>query len=387
MSKDPGQPLPSVEVSEAEVHLRRLFRLSLDLMCVAGFDGYFKRVNPAFERVLGYQPDELLARQFVEFVHPDDRDSTRREVERLSDGEMTIDFENRYRTHDGEYRYLAWRAAPMVDSGLIYAVARDITEQKADEELLARQSKELARSNADLEQFANVASHDLRAPLRSIVTLTRFIEEDLGEAIPQKTREHLEELRRRALRMTALTDDLLVYSQAGRQPDEIEEVDTGKLVRDVAFLLDAPDAFEIVADESLPIFETARGPLEQVLRNLIGNALKHHDRRVGRIEVSARDAGTSWELRVSDDGPGIPEFDRTHAFGLFPRDGSGRGERRGMGLALVQRIVERLGGGVEFESGSDRGAVVRFEWPKIIAAEPRPDLPRGGGDDAQTADH
>ncbi len=371
MSEERNPRSAGDERSEVEIHLRRLFRLALDLMCVADFDGYFRRVNPAFERVLGYSREELLSKRFVEFVHPDDQASTLAEVENLSRGAIAIDFENRYRTRDGDYRWLAWRAAPMVNSGLIYAVARDITDKKADRELLARQSKELERSNADLEQFAHVASHDLRAPLRSIVTLANFIEEDLGDAIPAKTKGHLEELRRRALLMKALTDDLLVYSEAGLERDEIVEVDTAALLRDVVFLLDPPDGFTITAEEPLPVFETARGPFEQVLRNLIGNALKHHDRDHGSIVVASRDLGELWEFAVTDDGPGVADTDRAHVFGVFQKLGPGkRLAGSGMGLALVQRIVEGFGGRVTLDSGGGRGATFRFEWPKRIEEQP-----------------
>jgi len=130
--------------------LGRLFELSLDLLCVAGTDGYFKHVNPAFTRVLGYEQEELLRRSFLEFVHPDDRESTLREVENLARGLPVVDFQNRYLARDGTYRWLAWRSAPVPDQGLIYAVARDITERKHIEEVMTRQAGELARSNDDL---------------------------------------------------------------------------------------------------------------------------------------------------------------------------------------------------------------------------------------------
>ncbi len=372
--------------SEDERDLRQLFRLSLDLMCVAGFDGFFKRVSPAFERTLGHSEEALLGSQFIEFVHPDDHERTLAEVEHLAQGSVTVDFENRYRTADGDYRWLAWRAAPVVERGLIFAVARDITENKEAQELLARQAEELERSNADLESFAHVASHDLRAPLRSIVALIGFIETDLGESIPDKTREHLDELRRRALQMKALTDDLLVFSHAGGG-DEIESVDTAELVEEVAFLLAPRDGFRVTTTGAMPTLETARGPLGQVLRNLIGNALQHHDRERGEITVSARELDEAWEFAVGDDGPGIEHDDRTRIFGVFEQVGEGSEETgSGMGLSIVQRIVQRFGGMISIDPGDGRGAVFRFTWPKTIA-EP---TASGSGDAAPEttdADH
>lgn len=253
----------------------------------------------------------------------------------------------------------------MVESSLIYAVARDITEQKRNQALVTLQAEELARSNADLEQFAYVASHDLRAPLRSIVTLAKFIEDDLGEAIPEKSREHLGELKRRALLMQVLTEDLLVYSQAGREPEQLVTVDVADLVRDVVFLLDPPQGFNIVTEGKMPVFETLRGPLEQVLRNLIGNAVKHHDRAEGSVTISSRDLGQFWELAVTDDGPGIAEQDHDRVFRVFQTlEPHQRLEDRGIGLSLVKRIVEAFGGVVGLDRGSGRGATFRFTWPR-----------------------
>lgn len=352
----------------AQQEIDRFFDLSLDLLCIAGVDGYFKRINPAFESVLGYSRDEMLSRSFIDFVHPDDRESTLTEVQRLAQGQPVVDFRNRYRAKDGSYRWLAWRSAPLADWGLIYAVARDVTERKRVEELMARQARELARSNEDLEQFAYVASHDLRAPLRTIVTLTEWIEEDMAGELPGKVKGHLNELRRRVRRMETLTDDLLAYSRAGRETGSIETVDTASLVADLTDLLSPPPGFKILADSSLPSVRTFPAALEQVFRNLIGNAIKHHDRVTGRVEVSARDMGDYVEFSVTDDGPGIPAEYQDRIFQMFqrlkPKD---EVEGTGLGLALVKRLVEGLGGRLRVESNGTRGAVFRFTWPRDTA--------------------
>jgi PAS domain S-box-containing protein len=120
--------------SDSDLGLRRLFDMSLQMLCIAGVDGYFKRLNPAFERVLGFSRDELLPRPFVDFVHPDDRDATVKELGKLTKGALTVNFTNRYRTKHGSYRWLVWTSVPQPD-GLFYAAATDITELKSSQEL------------------------------------------------------------------------------------------------------------------------------------------------------------------------------------------------------------------------------------------------------------
>lgn len=350
------------ERKRAEEELERLFTVSLDLLCVAGTDGYFKRINPAFERVLGYSVDELLGRPFNDFVHPDDQAQTATEVGNLARGLPTVDFENRYRAKDGSFRWLSWRATSVPGRKLIYAVARDINDAKQSRELLDRQTAELARSNADLEQFAYVASHDLRAPLGSIVRLTEWIEEELSDA-GGEVRDHLKELRVRVKRMETMTDDLLTYARAARSDDKSTRVDTAAVARDVAFLLAPPAGIKVEIDPDLPTIDTARAPLEQVFRNLIGNAIKHHDRPAGRIHVSAARRDGVLEFSIADDGPGIAAKFHERVFGMFQKlESKDRVEGNGIGLALVQRIVEGRGGTIRLES-EGRGATFRFTWP------------------------
>jgi len=123
---------------QAEEERDRFFTLSLDMLCIAGFDGYFKRLNPAFERILGYSLEKLLAQPFLEFVHEDDRETTQAVMKRLLSGDNIVSFENRYRCKDGSYRWMLWTATPFLEQQRIYAAARDITERKAMEETLAR---------------------------------------------------------------------------------------------------------------------------------------------------------------------------------------------------------------------------------------------------------
>jgi hypothetical protein len=144
----------------AEEERDRFFNLSMDMLSVSGTDAYFKRLNPAFEQVLGYTNEELLAQPFLDFVHPDDRAATLAEVEKLAEGHLTLDFENRYRCKDGSYRWFSWKAFPIVEENLIYSIARDVTERKQAEaerlQLLAQEQQARAEAEAARNQSVNI---------------------------------------------------------------------------------------------------------------------------------------------------------------------------------------------------------------------------------------
>jgi PAS domain S-box-containing protein len=155
-----------------EEELDQLFTVSLDMLCIAGFDGYFKRINPAWEKTLGIPIEELLAKPFTEFVHPDDRDRTAAESEKLDEGEQVISFENRYRCDDGSYRWLLWNATPSPDSKLIFAVARDVTQRKEAE-------RRLSTGYAVTRVLAEAESLEAAAPL-ILMAICEGLSWDLG---------------------------------------------------------------------------------------------------------------------------------------------------------------------------------------------------------------
>jgi signal transduction histidine kinase len=259
----------------------------------------------------------------------------------------------------------------------IFVHAVDVTEQvrarhdvelKADE--LARLARALEGSNRELDQFAYVASHDLKAPLRGIANLSQWIEDDLADRFTDEAREQMRLLRGRVHRMEALIDGILQYSRAGRMQDAPERVDTGALARDVVDLIAPPEGAEVAVDPGLPVLVTERLPLQQVLMNLIGNGLKYGGAQP-RVHVSARHDGEAWEFTVRDNGPGIaPEYhDRIFAIfqTLQARD---KVESTGIGLSIVQKLVESRGGRVWVESAPGEGAAFRFVWPAQPAGEP-----------------
>ena len=241
------------------------------------------------------------------------------------------------------------------------AVARAAEEAHLREELIGA----LERSNADLDGFAYVASHDLKAPLRGIASLADWIGEDLGEQIPDSVRGHLAMLRGRVHRLEDLIEGILRYSRAGRTGREVTAVDVGALLAETIELLAPPATATVVVEAGMPVFATARAPLQQVFMNLIGNALKHAAGPATAVRVGVRDAGAAWEFSVTDNGAGIAPIFHEQIWGIFQRLKSrDEVEGAGIGLSVVRKTVSAFGGRAWVESAADAGACFRFTWPK-----------------------
>ncbi|WP_437635715.1 ATP-binding protein [Sorangium sp. So ce854] len=234
------------------------------------------------------------------------------------------------------------------------------------EELIAA----LAKTNQELDQFAYVASHDLKAPLRGIANLSEWIEESLTGKMNDETQEQIHLLRGRVRRLEALIDGILHYSRAGRLRGDMVSVDTGQLAAEVVELLSPPPEARVAIAPGMPTLVAERVPLQQVFQNLIGNALKHARRGDPRVDVTCTDAGDFHEFAVKDNGPGIaPEY-HDRIWGLFQTlESRDKVEGTGIGLSVVKKIVQSRGGSVWVESHPGAGATFFVRWPKRVKEE------------------
>jgi signal transduction histidine kinase len=250
----------------------------------------------------------------------------------------------------------------------------EIAARDAAQRELRTNNQHLSRSNRDLEDFAYVASHDLKTPLTGINSAAEWLEEDLRDSLSDESRKILGLMRNRIKRMERLLDDLLTYSRVGRTDTAVGETNVAAIFEGIVEVLGPPAHITVRVEGELPVIVTASAQLEQVLRNLINNAIKHHDKATGEVVLSGRRVGDFVEFLVRDNGPGIlPEF-HDKIFQLFQtlkrRD---EVEGSGMGLAVVKKLVEQQNSRITVHSrGDGTGSEFRFQWPSLLSThEPK----------------
>jgi PAS domain S-box-containing protein len=361
-----------------EEQAKNFFAVSPGLLCMVGKDGFFKRANSGWEKVLGYSETELNALQYLGLVHPEDRAAAPAADGMMAGGMPLGQFENRYRCKDGSYRWLMWKSAISADSQLIYAAATDITERKRTEEKIAGLNKTLQQQNVllestnkELEAFSYSVSHDLRTPLRSLDGFSQALLEDYSERLDDQGRNYLERVRAGSQRMGHLIDDLLNLSRVSRSDINREQVDLSKIAREVAEELKTAGGergVEFAIEEGL-VAETDSRLMRIALTNLLGNAWKFTSKRPNaRIEFGSVKEKGGKVYFVRDNGAGFDPAHATKLFGAFQRLHSmNEFPGTGIGLATVQRIVQRQGGRVWAEGRVDAGATFYFSLEPFSA--------------------
>ncbi|MEX0269223.1 ATP-binding protein [Leptolyngbyaceae cyanobacterium UHCC 1019] len=341
--------------------------------------------TPYHELIFGYEtgtPNHTYD-DWASRVHPNDLPQVEAAVHHALANHEDYSFEYRLQLADGTERWInafgrgEYNAAgkPVRMVGMVL----DMTNRKHAEQALQERATELTRLNAvleqttallkdrnqELDQFAYVVSHDLKAPLRAIANLSEWVEEDLGDQVPEANQHQLQLMRTRVYRLEALINGLLEYSRAGRKEVPIEPVDITQLLADIVDSLAPPAAFQITIEPGMPTLTTKRLLLSQVFSNLIGNAIKHHPRADGSVTVSVQDEGSVYKFAIADDGAGIDPNYHQRIFTIFQtlkaRDEQ---ENTGIGLSIVKKIIETEGGSIWLESQPNQGTTFYFTWLK-----------------------
>jgi PAS domain S-box-containing protein len=365
------------ELTRREGEIRLVADALPSVIAYVDADQRYRFVNAAYERWFARSRDGIVGRAIAELLEPAAYAHARPWYEKVLRGQP-IEFEGPTAFPDGVTRHVRVRYLPDFDErggtrGFVILID-DITEQKraeqalrASEEALAAQARQLTESNAELTQFAYVASHDLQAPLRLVRNFLGLLAKRHGASLDLQAREFVAEAIDGAERMQGLIRDLLSYAQVGRTAGIIEAVDLNHVVARILHDL-APEVAEAgatVVVDPLAIRACDRTGVAQVLQNRVGNALKFHRPDKPEIRISATAGDDEWTIAVSDNGIGIPPehhqrvfeaFQRLHTVAEFP--GSG------IGLAICKKMVERMGGRISVESQAGSGATFRFTLRK-----------------------
>jgi PAS domain S-box-containing protein len=371
-------------------------------------EGVVASWNEGAQRIKGYKPEEIVGRSFETFYPPeaiatgfpkseliaarldgrfeDEGWRVRRDGShfwanvvitalRGSDGalvgfaKVTRDLTARREAEEQARRLSAEQAAHAMLQRHAAELQAALTDAQTARDAAERASAEVREAYRELDQFAYVASHDLKAPLRGIANLAQWIQDDAGAALAGHSVEHLRLLQGRVHRMEALIDGILAFSRAGRTLTTPETVDVGNIIREVVELLSPPAGLRIEMPNRLPTLVAERVPLQQVLMNLIGNAVKFTApaRSDGVVTITCEDAGDAFAFTIADNGPGIDPAYHERIWGMFQTLASRDSvEGTGIGLSLVKKIVESRGGRVELDSAPGKGAAFRFIWPKTL---------------------
>jgi PAS domain S-box-containing protein len=370
------------QVEEKAAMLSTIVESSDDAIISKGLDGTILSWNAGAERLFGYTDVEIVGRNISLLVPDHLLDEEKNIIAQLQQGKTVIHYETEHLHKSGKILAISTTISAIRDLAgkLVGAskIAHDFSVRKEAEKVkrhfneilelrVAERTSQLKAANDELEEFAYIASHDLKAPLRVIDNASKWLEEDLQEHLTPETRESMTLLRGRVGRMEKLLDDLLEYSRIGRVADDrrVEIVTGGVLMDNILMLLSPPAGFVVTASPAFAGLSVRRMPLQQILMNLIGNAIKHHHKTEGCIEVTVEDDGAFYAFSVKDDGPGIPAQFQDQVFRMFqtlkPRD---QVEGSGMGLAMVRKNIEVAGGTLVLESTEGEGSDFRFTLPK-----------------------
>ena len=336
-----------------------------DLIVVMNVDQRIILINEAGVRLLGFShSEEILGKHINEFFEdPLFNNMDVREERYIENAERYILTRER-KEIPVLFSTSILRDKQGTTAGII-GIAKDITDKHKSEEKAKEYMINLEKMNKELDQFAYVVSHDLKAPLRAIANLSQWIEEDLGPSIPEDIKKNMDTLRGRVHRMEALINGILSYSRSTRPKVEITSIDLEQLLKDIIAGLVVPAKFSVTIAHTMPVIHNNKVWIEQIFTNLISNAIKHNDKIEGKVEISYKDGGGYHQFAVTDNGPGIAEEYHEKVFTIFQTlEARDKVENTGVGLSIVKKIIEEQKGKIWIESQVGHGTSFVFHLPK-----------------------
>lgn len=362
------------ELQNSENRLRAVVDTAIDGIIVINERGIVDRFNRAAEKLFGYVSEEVIGKNISMLMPSPDSERHDDYLARYLHGGkpriIGIGREVTAKRKNGTLFPMDLAVSEMRVGGqrMFTGIVRDITERKHAETQRAQLIAELQSTNEELMNFAYVVSHDLKAPLRAIGSLTDWLITDYREKLDADGQEHLRLLKSRVRRMDGLIDGILEYSRIGRVKENLTVVDTNITVKEALHLLAPPPHISVVVEGPLPVITADPTRIQQVFQNLLSNAIKYIDKPQGIIRISCQSHADMWQFSIADNGPGIEPRHHERIFQLFqtlaPRD---RVESTGVGLTLVKKIIELYGGRIWLESVPGQGTTFLFTLPRKAA--------------------
>ncbi len=366
------QRIAGLEVLETELEqsneLFRMFFFSSPIGMYIVQDGYFQVVGHQFARIVGYDEDELIGKSSLTLVFSEDRDAVRENAVKMLKGESSSGYECRIVTKRAMIKWVMETVVPVSYRGRRATLGNlmDITERKQAEETLQQMVGKIGRSNAELEQFAYVVSHDLQEPLRMVASYTQLLARRYHDKLDTDANDFIDYAVDGARRMRVLLNDLLDYSRLGTQGKPFKPTNYGDVFNQAVTNLKVAieESGASVTHDYLPTLIADEGQIVRLFQNLISNAIKFCTQESPRIHVSAEAKSGVWVFSVSDNGIGIDPQHVQNIFEMFKRlhtreEYSGTG----MGLAICRKIVERHGGHIWVDSQPGKGSIFYFTIP------------------------
>lgn len=345
--------------SDRKYLFEHFFELSADLLCIAGFDGFFKRINPAVSQLLGYTNEELFSKPINDFIHIDDQIYTSKVRNELYKNKPLLNFENRYITKSGETVWLSWTSMPAIDEKLVYAIAKNITHIKKLEEERNLLLTKFTAINNNLKKLSYTSSHDLRSPVNNLLSIFSLL--DVTKIEDSETLQFIEMLQAatETLKQTLnnYVDVLILEDKSISQIEEInlsESLNT--VIHSINFLIKKSNAVISIDFSKLEKINFNKSYLESIFLNLLTNSIKYiipGSSPVISIRSQKKDGVD--QLIFSDNGMGFDmNLVKDRIFGLHQKFNN-HIESKGIGLYLVNNHITSLGGKIEVESEINKG--------------------------------
>ena len=359
---------------QSKERYRLIFESAFDgILLVDLYSMRFLSFNSKIISYFGYSEDDFLKLTLLDLM-PEYQPNKCLSCEKVAncmetiEDEGTANLECVFKRLDGSVFFTETTLVylPEPEQKIVAIIIKDITERKEAETRKEELLMKLEEVNSELRDFAHIVSHDLKAPLRGIASISQWLSADYADVLDEKGLEMLDLLNGRVHRMHSLIEGILAYSRVTRDQEDLVEFGLNEMLQEIIGTISPPENIEIRIENSMPVVHCEKTRLEQLFQNLISNAIKFMDKPEGRIRIGCNRRGGTWEYYVTDNGPGIEEAYFKKIFQMFQTlNNRDEFESTGIGLSIVKKVVELYGGDIRVESRLGEGTSFRFTLPKI----------------------